>query len=75
VHSPSFTRILRTPYRKRVFQLALIWALTYVCTQNAVTFWKEFAMAERGMSDAQVGANLSFAAVASMPLVFLNRTT
>jgi putative MFS transporter len=62
VPAPSFTRIFRTPYRKRVLQLALIWGLTYVCTQNAVTFWKEFAMAERGMSDAQVGATLSFAA-------------
>lgn len=71
VPAPSFTRIFHTPYRKRVLQLALIWGLTYVCTQNAVTFWKEFAMAERGMSDAQVGATLSFASIVSMPLVFL----
>jgi putative MFS transporter len=67
---PPFTHILRTPYRRRMLQLALIWALTYVCTQNAITFWKEFAVGERGFTDAQVGASISIAAVASMPLVF-----
>ena len=66
----SFGRILRTPYRARVFQLAAIWALTLFCTQNAVTFWKEFAIAERGMSDAQVGTALAIASLASLPLLF-----
>jgi putative MFS transporter len=61
---------LRTPYRKRILQLALIWGLTYVATQNAITFWKEFAVGERGFSDAQVGASMTLAAVVSMPLVF-----
>lgn len=64
-------RIFRTPYKKRVLQLALIWALTYVCTQNAVTFWKTFALSERGMTDDQVGVSITFAALISMPLVFL----
>jgi len=67
----SFTRILRTPYRKRVFQMAAIWALTFVCTQNAVSFWKEFAMAERGFTDGQVGATLAFASLVSLPLLFV----
>ncbi|WP_437298495.1 MFS transporter [Sorangium sp. So ce426] len=68
--TPPFTRILRTPYRKRMLQLALIWGLTYVCTQNAVTFWKTFALRERGLSDGEVGGSITFAALASMPLIF-----
>jgi len=59
-----------TTHRKRVLQLAAIWFLTYVCTQNAVTFWKEFAVAERGLSDAQVGNAVKLSALASMPLAF-----
>jgi MFS transporter, putative metabolite:H+ symporter len=66
----AFTAILRGPYRSRVLRLGLIWMATYVCTQNAVTFWKEFALAERGMTDEQVGMSISIAAVFSMPLVF-----
>jgi MFS transporter, putative metabolite:H+ symporter len=53
-----------------MLQLAAIWFLTYVCTQNAVTFWKEFAVAERGLSDAQVGNAVKLSALASMPLAF-----
>ena len=67
-----FFRILGTPYRKRVFQLALIWGLTYVCTQNAITFWKEFVMGDRGWTDSQVSVAITIAAVGSMPLVFLS---
>ncbi|WP_437578977.1 MFS transporter [Sorangium sp. So ce887] len=63
-------RIWRSPHRGRMLQLALIWGLTYVCTQNAVTFWKTFAIRERGFSDAEVGASITFAAVVSMPLIF-----
>jgi MFS transporter, putative metabolite:H+ symporter len=66
----SFLYIWKTPHRKRMLQLGLIWALTYVCTHNAITFWKEFAMAERGLTDAEVGTAISIAAVGSMPLVF-----
>jgi MFS transporter, putative metabolite:H+ symporter len=66
----SFLRILRGPYRRRVFQLGTIWALTFICTQNAVVFWKEFALSERGLTDAQVGAMLTIASLVSMPLVF-----
>jgi putative MFS transporter len=64
------TGILRTPYLKRVLQLAAIWSLTYLCTQSGVTFWKEFAIAERGMTDAQVAGSLTIAALASMPALF-----
>lgn len=68
-------RIFQTPHRKRVLQLALIWALTYICTQTAVTFWKEYAVAPAPaagphLSDGQVGLIISIAAVGAMPLVF-----
>jgi len=66
----ALTAIFRTPYRKRLLQLGLIWFLTYLCTQNAITFWKEFAVAERGMTDGDVATSITIAAVGSMPMVF-----
>lgn len=65
------TAILRSPYRRRVLQLALIWGLTYICTNTAVLFWKEFAVAERGFTDAMVGKAVAIASLAAMPLVFM----
>ncbi|HEX9729185.1 MAG TPA: MFS transporter [Gemmatimonadales bacterium] len=62
---------LRSPRRNRVFQLAVIWGLTYMCTQNAVVFWKEFAVAERGFTDGQVGSAIAIASLVSLPLVFM----
>lgn len=66
-----FGAILKSPYRQRVLRMGAIWFATYICTQNAITFWKEFAIAERRFTDAQVGMSISIAAVFSMPLVFL----
>lgn len=66
----AFTAILRGPYAGRVLLLGVIWMLIYACTQNAITFWKEFAVAERGFSDVAVGRSVAIAAVAAMPLVF-----
>lgn len=66
-----FTAILHSEHRGRMLQLALIWSLTYVCTQNAVTFWKEFAMGERFYTDGEVGLTITIAAVATAPLLFL----
>lgn len=66
-------RIWRTPYRKRVVQLAIIWGLTYVCTQPAITFWKSYAVedADGPRLDAKtVGLIIAIAAVGAMPLVF-----
>lgn len=68
--SRPFLYIWTTPHRRRVVQLGLIWFVSYIATQNAVTFWKDFALTERGMSDAQVGGMIVIAAVVSMPLVF-----
>jgi putative MFS transporter len=64
--------ILQTPYRRRILLLAAIWALTYMCTTNGVTFWKEFATSERGLTDGQVGLAITIAALVSMPLVFMS---
>ncbi len=69
---PNTFAILRGPSLRRVLLLGLIWALTYVCTQNAVTFWKEFAMADRGFTDGDVGLSVTIAAVVSVPLVFVS---
>jgi putative MFS transporter len=54
-----------------MLQMALIWSLTYVCTQNAITFWKEFAIGERAYTDGEVGLTITIAAVATAPLLFL----
>ncbi|WP_395819340.1 MFS transporter [Archangium minus] len=62
--------IMAGPYRNRVLELALVWALTYACTQPAGVFWKEFALSERGWSDAGVSAVMTFSAVITLPLVF-----
>lgn len=64
-------RIWSTPHRKRVLQLALIWGATYSCTQVAVTFWKTFAMGERGFTEKEVAFAISVAAVLAMPLSFV----
>ncbi len=62
--------IFRSPYRNRVLQMGLIWGLTYVCTNTAVLFWKEFAVGERGFTDAQVGQAVVIASLAAAPFAF-----
>lgn len=66
----SILEILRGPYARRVLLLGVIWMLVYACTQNAITFWKEFAVAERAFTNADVGRAVSIAALAAMPLLF-----
>ncbi|MFO0758782.1 MAG: MFS transporter [Byssovorax sp.] len=66
----SLWDIWKTGHRRRVLELAAIWALTYLCTNNAVVFWKQFAVDERGLTDGQVALAITIAAVGSMPLVF-----
>lgn len=63
--------IWRTAYRGRIVRLAAVWTLIYACTQATISFWKEFAVTERGLSDAQVGGSVAIAAAGAMPLVFL----
>jgi putative MFS transporter len=62
--------IFRSPYRNRVLQLALIWGLTYVCTNTAVLFWKQFAVTERGLTDGQVATAIAVATVIALPFAF-----
>lgn len=66
----SIFYIWRTPYRKRLAQMALIWGVTYTCSNTAVVFWKDFAVTERGLTDAQVGTSITIAALVSAPLIF-----
>lgn len=67
---PPLFELLRGPHRRRVLELGAIWFLSYICTNNAVTFWKEFALAERGLTHGQVGLIMTVAALVSMPLIF-----
>jgi putative MFS transporter len=66
----SLFEIWHTKHRRRVIEMAVIWFLTYICTQNAVAFWKQFAVTERAMSDSQVARAIEIGALASMPLAF-----
>ena len=62
--------IMQSPYRNRVLQLALIWGLTYICTNTAVLFWKQFAVTDRGFTDGEVAKAVAIASVVALPLVF-----
>lgn len=66
----SFLEVVRGPTRRRVLQLGALWFLVYVGTHNATTFWKEYAVSERGWTDAQVASALTAAALISLPLIF-----
>jgi MFS transporter, putative metabolite:H+ symporter len=68
----SIFRIWKTPHAKRLLLLALVWFIAYIPAQNAIAFWKVFAVGERGLSDGQVGLAISVAAVVAMPFVFLS---
>jgi putative MFS transporter len=62
--------ILRSPYRKRVLQMAIIWGLTYMCTNTVVVFWKEYAVSEAGFTDGEVAKALAIASLIAMPFIF-----
>jgi putative MFS transporter len=66
----SLFHIWTTPYRARLTYLSLIWGITYICNNTAVFFWKDFALSERGLTDAQVGQSITLAALVSAPLIF-----
>lgn len=66
----SFTSLFRTPYRRRALELGAIWFLTYVCAQNGVSVWKDYALGELGLNDKQAAGVITLAALASMPLAF-----
>ncbi|MEM6961665.1 MAG: MFS transporter [Myxococcota bacterium] len=66
----SLLHIFRTRHRKRVLQLGLIWTTSYLCMQNGVAFFKDYAMTEAGLTDTQVADAVKIAALVSMPFVF-----
>ncbi|HEX4336065.1 MAG TPA: MFS transporter [Polyangiaceae bacterium] len=68
--SRSFLYVFRTAHRRRVFQLGAIWFAAYIGSQSTVTFWKDFAVNERGFTDGDVGAAITVAAAVALPLVF-----
>lgn len=64
-------RLWRSPYRGRMLLVASIWFLCYLPANNAITFFKEYALGDLGWTDAQVGKAVVTAAVVSLPLIFL----
>jgi MFS transporter, putative metabolite:H+ symporter len=64
--------IFRTPYRRRVLELGAVWFLTYVCTQNGVTLWKDYAIRELGLTGRTAAMIITIGALVSMPLCFLS---
>lgn len=67
----SVFEIWKSPYRKRVLQVGAVWFVSYISTQNTVTFWKDYMVTERHFTDQQVAAIITPAAALSTPLVFL----
>ena len=68
--SGNLLAVFRSGYRGRVLLMSAIWGLTYLCTYLGITYWKEFAVQERGFDDARVSYVIMIAAVGSLPLVF-----
>jgi putative MFS transporter len=54
-----------------MLQLAMIWLATFICNQSTTVFWKEFARAERGLSNQRIGAWIAIAALVALPLTVL----
>lgn len=70
--SPSpLLALVQGPYRGRVLRMATLWFLTYAGTHLALTFWKEYAVAEAHLTDGEVGRSLAIASVVAMPIVFV----
>lgn len=68
----SMFAIWRTSHRRRVVQLGVIWFVAYLAMHNAVSFWKDFALNERALTDKEAGLAIVIAAVGSMPLTFFS---
>ena len=70
--SSNLLAVFRSGYGGRVLLMSAIWGLTYLCTYLSITYWKEFAVQERGFDDARVSYVIMIAAVGSLPLVFFS---
>lgn len=65
-------KLPQAPYHIRMLQLALIWIATFLCTQSATVFWKEYAQAERSMNSQRIGAWVAVSAVVAVPLIAMS---
>ena len=68
---PSLLRLLKSPHKGRMMQLAGIWAATYMCTQSASSFWKEHALRSGMMNSGQAGASIAAAALLGLPATLM----
>lgn len=64
-------RLWKSPYRNRMLLVASIWFMCYLPANNAVAFFKEYALGDLGWTDAQVGFSVMIGALGSLPLIFL----
>lgn len=64
------TAIFRGPYRSRLLMMAAVWALAYTCAHTGVSFFKDYAVSDRGWTDGEVGKAIMIAALGAMPLAF-----
>lgn len=67
----SLLRLVKSPYKGRMMQLAGIWAATYMCTQSATSFWKEHALGSGMMNSGQAGASIAAAALFGLPATLM----
>jgi putative MFS transporter len=76
VEAASFPwfRLWRSPYRGRMLLVASIWFMCYLPANNAVAFFKEYAVTDLGWTDAAVGKAVVIAALGSLPLIFATGT-
>lgn len=65
-----FAAILRSRYAPRLLMVASVWLFTYACVHTAVTYFKAYAVADRGFTDGMVGQSITIAALVAMPLAF-----
>jgi putative MFS transporter len=65
-----FFAIFSSPYAGRVLLVASVWMFTYASIHTAVTYFKEYAVSDRGFTDAMVGQSITIAALVAMPLAF-----
>ena len=66
---PMF-EIFNTPHRRRVFQLGIIWMITYACSNTAVGFFELHATEDLSWTKKDVSDVITVSAIISLPLVF-----
>jgi MFS transporter, putative metabolite:H+ symporter len=67
----SLLAIWKTPYVGRVLLVAGLWFVSYAFSQNAIAFWKIFAMEERGLTDGDASRSVAIASVLAVPMAVM----